>query len=111
MNIEIVTKRDKIINFYGRIFFFTSFPLNLGGCVFVELGGKFVATPFSTHQTTPLSTHQTKENQKLQLLFWGIFYHYFSIVQVFLPTKHITRDPTNFTIYFLQLIKMTIYNC
>lgn len=73
MNIEIVTKRDKIINFYGRIFFFTSFPLNLGGCVFVELGGKSVATPFSTHQTTPLSTHQTKENQKTSTSFLGDF--------------------------------------
>lgn len=56
-----------------------SFQVFLGGCVFVELGGKSVATPFSTHQTTPLSTHQTKENRKLQLLFWGIFYYYFSI--------------------------------
>ena len=65
MNIEIGTKRDKIINFYGRIFFFTSFPLNLGGWVFVELGGKSPATP--------LFTHQTMENRKLELLFWGVF--------------------------------------
>ena len=69
MNIEIGTKRDKIINFYGRIFFFTSFPLNLWGCVFVELGEKSL--------DIPLFTHQTKENQKLQLLFWGVFLLFF----------------------------------
>ena len=65
MNIEIGTKRDKIINFYGRIFFFTSFPLNLWGCVFVELGEKSL--------DIPLFTHQTKENQKTSTSFLGGF--------------------------------------
>ena len=88
--------------FCGRIFFFTSFPLNLGGCVFVELGGKSLAIP--------LCTHQVKENRKRQLLFWGFFYYSFSIVQVFLPTKHITNDTINLTICFSQLIDMTSYN-